>query len=106
MSVVDVDDSVEVEIDPDDAVFEKYLKEPQPCFVLREDLSPRSLYWLAQTYCIVDFYEDGKRRFAALTKIYKHDFDNLFTKEAFDRTLEWFEEDPRCQSQEDTTSSH
>ena len=94
MSVVDVDDSVEVEIDPDDEVFEKYLKEPQPCFVLREDLPVAQLYWLAQTYCMVDFYEDGKRRFGILTKIYKHDLDEKFTKEAFDRTLEWFLEGP------------
>ena len=95
MSIIDVDQTdIDIDVDPDDALFETYLREPQPCFVLREDLSPRKLFWLAQTYCIVDFEIDGKRRFGVLTKIYKHDFDKLFTKEAFDRTVEWFEENP------------
>lgn len=91
----DHDEDIDVEIDEDDALFEAYFMKPQPMFVLREDLSPRRLFWLSQTYCIADFYDDdGKRRFGILTKIYKHDFNQSYTKEAFDRTLEWFEEDP------------
>lgn len=78
------------QIDEDDEVFEKYLKNPQPCFVLREDLSPRQLFWLSQTYCIVDFEHEGKRRFGILTKIYKHDFDRLFNKRSLEETLAWF----------------
>ena len=85
-------DTVEVHIDPDDAVFEAYLKEPQPAFLLREDLSPRQLFILSQTYCIVEFDIDGKRRFGILSKIYRHVGED-YTQEQFDRTLEWFQKE-------------